>query len=147
MPTTETVQKLIEERDRLQKLIKERDRLQKLIKERDRLQAKVLDLKGANEKLKTELSDLKNDNEMLRDSLRDMCCQFSGWINGGYSTNGLSALEFAFETLDWSDPQICEEAQCDEPKCKKQRTCGIPTDSGYRNVCSEHYIMLMGNIE
>lgn len=77
----------------------------------------------------------------LEAALADMVYQFAGWHDskGGYMTNGLSALEGAFATLCWDEPHICKEAQCDEPGCKKQRTCGWPSDRGYRNTCSEHW--------
>ena len=27
---------------------------------------------------------------------------------------------------------------CDEPGCKRESTCGFPTDSGYRRTCHAH---------
>lgn len=29
---------------------------------------------------------------------------------------------------------------CDEPGCKEVKTCGFPTDAGYRQTCGKHYI-------
>lgn len=79
-----------------------------------------------------------------REGLEDMVRQFAYWSEsaGGYWTGGLSALEGAFEILGWSDPQPAPEARCDEPGCMKQRTCGIPTEAGYRSVCGDHYMAL-----
>lgn len=31
---------------------------------------------------------------------------------------------------------------CDEPSCRKEATCGIPTKEKYRRVCGEHYTEL-----
>jgi len=36
--------------------------------------------------------------------------------------------------------ETCEfQVRCDEPGCKRETTCGFPTESGYRQTCSEHY--------
>lgn len=78
--------------------------------------------------------------EKMREALEDMCGQFAYWSDakGGYCTGGLSVLEEAFELLGWDDPQVHKAAQCDEPRCKKQATCGAPTKAGYRRTCSKH---------
>ena len=78
--------------------------------------------------------------DRLTAALEDMCYQFGGWNpkKGGLMTNGLSALEYAFEVLGWDEPHPVPSMQCDEPRCKKQRTCGWPSPKGYRNTCGEH---------
>lgn len=108
------------------------------------------------EQLQTELAELKKVDAVFRDvnmkamarekeqltaALEDMCYQFAGWHDskGGYMTNGLSALEGAFATLGWKEPHICKAVQCDEPGCKKQRTCGWRSKKGYRRTCSGHH--------
>ena len=77
----------------------------------------------------------------LESALEDMCYQFAYNNNKGeIHTGGLSALENAFAVLGWTDPQpLPKEMLCDEPKCKKRATCGIPTASGYKRLCGEHY--------
>lgn len=80
------------------------------------------------------------ENDKLRASLEGMCRQFAFWSStGGHMTGGLSVLENAFDLLGWDDPHICPEAQCDEPGCKEQITCGTPTADGYRNTCWPHH--------
>lgn len=78
----------------------------------------------------------------LEEALEDMVYQFAGWHDnkGGYMTNGLSALEGAFGVLGWTEPHICKAVQCDEPGCKKQVTCGWPSDKGYRHTCGKHFM-------
>ncbi len=78
--------------------------------------------------------------EQLTAALEDMCYQFGGWSDskGGLMTDGLSALEYAFGVLDWNEPHPVPGMCCDEPGCKKQRTCGWPSPKGYRHTCSEH---------
>lgn len=77
----------------------------------------------------------------LEAALTDMVRQFAGWseANGGcYSTDGLSALEEAFECLGYGDLMPAPEARCDEPGCTKQATCHSPSPSGYRHTCRDH---------
>lgn len=80
------------------------------------------------------------ERDRLRASLENMVSQFAFWAEstGGYWTGGLSALEEAFEVLDWNDPSENPEARCDEPGCMKRWTCGTPTPGGYRTTCFEH---------
>lgn len=88
--------------------------------------------------LLAQCKQLQAENKQLEKALEDMCYQFAGWSRGGYSTDGLSALEGAFDVLGWPNPKICKASQCDEPKCKERATCGFPTDNGYRRTCSKH---------
>ncbi len=78
----------------------------------------------------------------LRACIEELARQFGGWhsVKGGYTTNGLSALEGAFELLGWDDPHIDKGSRCDEPGCKKQISCGWPDGKGkYRRTCGEHW--------
>lgn len=71
--------------------------------------------------------------------------QFACWSDGknpGFVTGGLSALEDAFDFLGWDEPHFIKECCCDEPGCRKQATCGIPTKEKYRSVCGDHYSAL-----
>lgn len=59
-------------------------------------------------------ADTKDDpDEDLRGALEDMVWQFGYKFNGkgrtaaSISTGGLSALEWAFDVLDWDDPTLC----------------------------------------
>ena len=80
----------------------------------------------------------------FRDALEDMVRQYAYWSDrfGGYTDGGLSALEYAFQALGWSDPHPAPEARCDEPGCMKQWTCGTPRTrgkpGGYRRTCGDH---------
>ncbi|KKN70088.1 hypothetical protein LCGC14_0434130 [marine sediment metagenome] len=74
-----------------------------------------------------------------KEALEGMCYQFAGWARGGLMTNGLSALEGAFEVLGWKEPHVVKEMQCDESGCNKQIVCGWPSDASYRSTCSEHH--------
>lgn len=89
-----------------------------------------------------QLTEVKAENEKLRDCVEELARQFGGWHSGkgGYTTNGLSALEFAFEVLGWDDPHIDKKSRCDEPGCKKQINCGWNDSKGKRRrTCSQHY--------
>ncbi len=88
----------------------------------------------------TDLPDCLDEIERLTAALEDMCYQFGGWSDskGGLMTDGLSALKYAFGVLDWNEPHPVPGMCCDEPGCKKQRTCGWPSPKGYRHTCSEH---------
>jgi hypothetical protein len=85
----------------------------------------------------TEIERLQN----VEAALEDMCYQFGGWHDkkGGLMTNGLSVLEYAFGVLGWNEPHPVPAMECDEPGCHKQRSCGWPSKTGYRNTCGEHY--------
>lgn len=82
----------------------------------------------------------------LREALEDAAYQFA---HDGHDAEGpflhsgaLSTLESIFDLLGWDDPHHIPEVKCDEPGCTRRQTCGKPTPSGYRNVCSEHYAAL-----
>lgn len=78
--------------------------------------------------------------ERLREALESMVWQFAYRSDHGtlYS-GGLSALEEAFEVLDWNDPHKVDPADlCDEPGCRRFPTCGTTTPGGYRSTCSQH---------
>ena len=79
-------------------------------------------------------------NQELTEALESMCYQFAGWSErtGGYSADGLSALEGAFVVLGWDNPMSCPKVCCDEPGCKKQKSCGWNSPTGYRQTCSKH---------
>lgn len=79
----------------------------------------------------------------LREALESMVMQFAYWVEGptgGYWTGGLSALEDAFAVLGWDDPHPAPEAECDEPGCHKQSSCGtpVPMPTRYRRTCGDH---------
>ena len=88
--------------------------------------------------------DAQADKAKLVEALEDMVTQFAyGNAVGQLHTGGLSSLEHAFNVFGWDDPRDAgKEMLCDEPGCKKFISCGTPTASGYRNVCSEHYAVL-----
>ena len=91
--------------------------------------------------VKEEFIRLQAENKQLRETVEDMCCQYGGWSTkggGGLTTDGMSALEGAFGVLGWVDPHPRPDMRCDEPGCKRQRTCGTPTKDGYRSTCGEH---------
>ena len=74
-------------------------------------------------------------------ALESMVYQFAYWSDGpkpGLITGGLSALEEAFEVLGWDEPHPVPSMQCDERGCRKQATCGWPTNGGYRRTCGDH---------
>jgi len=83
------------------------------------------------------------ENKKYKDALEDMVRQFANTGSHGgiacYNTGGLSALEYAFEVLGWSEPYPCPEHQCQYPKCGEYATCGIPTNIGYKRACGKHY--------
>jgi hypothetical protein len=59
-------------------------------------------------------------------------------------TGGLSALELAFDALGWNDPHQVPERACNAPGCLEHATSGIPTTSGYMNLCYQHARMYEG---
>ena len=84
--------------------------------------------------------DLKKKNEELIAALEDMCYQFAGWSNGGYTTSGLSCLAYAFHLLGWASPHVVKSMQCDEGGCNKQANCGWKdkVSGNYRRTCGKH---------
>lgn len=80
----------------------------------------------------------------LREALEGMVRQFGYYGNGAYHTGGLSALEYAFDKLGWSDPHLEPEDACDEPGCGERATCGVPVQDGYRRTCGLHVPWIVG---
>jgi hypothetical protein len=54
-------------------------------------------------------------------------------------TGGLSALEAGFEAAGWDDPHQIPELECETDGCHREATCGVPTPSGYKRLCGDHY--------
>ena len=79
------------------------------------------------------------ENAKLKDALKSMVYQYAGWSGGGLVTNGMSALEEAFEALDWNEPHKVKAMTCDEPGCNSQASCGWPSIGGYRHTCGKHW--------
>lgn len=83
------------------------------------------------------------ENRRLFDALDDMVNQFAGHaIVAGRlcrTTDGLSALEHAFEALGRQAPHPCPEHECQHDGCHKFATCGTPTADGYKRLCGQHY--------
>lgn len=77
-----------------------------------------------------------------REALEGMVYQFAYWSDsaGGFTTGGLSALEYAFEVLGWDDPHPVPASQCAEPTCLRRGDCGTPTEmpERYRWSCHDH---------
>jgi hypothetical protein len=88
-----------------------------------------------------------NNYNAVVEALEAMCRQFAyrGESKDGPTlvTGGLSALEDAFDVLEWGDNHPIPDLQCDEPGCLKEATCGMPTDAGYRRVCYDHSAALL----
>lgn len=84
---------------------------------------------------------MTENEQQLREALEAMVRQYAAWSpGGGYTPGGSSALEEAFEALGWENPHPAPEAECDEPGCHQQATCGWPDSAGgYRRTCGEHY--------
>lgn len=82
--------------------------------------------------------------ESVIEALEDMCWQFAyKSVVGGkrvLATGGLSALEHAFEELDWKNPHVATDAPgCDAEGCENWITSGTPAADGrYRHFCSVH---------
>ena len=78
--------------------------------------------------------------ERVTAALESMVWQFAYRSDHGtLYTGGLSALEDAFEVLDWEDPHEVDPSNlCDEPGCRRFPTCGTLTPGGYRSTCSVH---------
>ncbi len=55
------------------------------------------------------------------------------------STGGLSVLEEAFDILHWDNPHPVPECECEFDGCHEFASCGIPTEDGYKRVCSNHF--------
>lgn len=93
-------------------------------------------------KLDSRVDELSDEVAATAIALEDMVRQYAGWDArvGGYSTVCMSALEDAFDVLGWDDPHVDEDAQCDEPGCLRQASCGWPVNADtYRTTCGEHY--------
>lgn len=78
-----------------------------------------------------------------REALEDMVIQFGsrGHKEGRLvlSAGGLGSLEYAFRVLGWSDPKPIPEYECQLDGCYEEASCGVPTDDGYKWLCSKHY--------
>lgn len=83
------------------------------------------------------------EESRIKEALEDMVYQFAyDSVKDGVPvlhSGGLSALEYAFEALGWSDPYPIPEQKCQIEGCSYRATCGIPTNNGYKRVCGEHY--------
>lgn len=85
----------------------------------------------------------------LYEALEDMARQFGYRFDGGgrkppcLGTGGLSALEHAFDVLDWPDPKPCPDSSCDIKGCQKWPGSGNPIPNGdYWSLCSDHMLEL-----
>lgn len=87
------------------------------------------------------MTDIPEDD--WREVVEDLCMQFAyrSVVNGRHclTTGGLGALEGAFAALGWEEPHYPEEGGCQHPGCAQWASCGTPTSSGYKWLCSEHY--------
>ncbi len=86
---------------------------------------------------------MKSAAKKYKEALEDMVNQFAYPCSIGgiahITTGGLSALELAFEVLDYPDPKPVPEHQCQFKDCSEYATCGIPTKQGYKRVCGKHF--------
>ena len=84
------------------------------------------------------------DNDSIREALEGMVWQFAyrGTRRNKLIlyTGGLSALEEAFDVLDWDDPHYVEEEgqACEVVGCHKWSTAGEIWGDLYLWVCSDH---------
>lgn len=83
-----------------------------------------------------------------KEALEDMVWQFAYRSDGKGKkppvlfTGGLSALEHAFDVLQWPDPKPCPDASCDIKGCQKWPQAGVPFPNGdYLSLCSDHSAM------
>jgi hypothetical protein len=88
-----------------------------------------------------KLDLLATELQKYHDALESMVQQFAYEVDGPprLSTGGLSALEEAFEVLEWDDPHPVPERGCQMPGCEQMGTCGTPTPDGYKRVCGDHF--------
>jgi hypothetical protein len=90
------------------------------------------------------IAALEAENARLTEALEDMVWQFAyRGVKGKrrmVGTGGLSALEGAFDALDWNDPHYpADSIGCDWPQCLNWGdACGCPHPGGYKHYCSEH---------
>jgi hypothetical protein len=86
-------------------------------------------------------SQMRDREYELINCIKEMVNQFAYQLDNPprITTGGLSALETAFDILGYSDPEPAPERGCQYGKCKRFATCGIPTKSGYKFVCGEHF--------
>jgi hypothetical protein len=84
----------------------------------------------------------------LKEAVTSMVHQFgySTTIDGHayLFTGGLSALESAFDILEWTDPHPCPESECEADRCGEWATCGTPTPDGYKRLCDTHFALTRG---
>jgi len=80
----------------------------------------------------------------LREALEGMVWQFGyRGVKSGRPiiwTGGLSALEEAFEALDWDDPHYLpeEDFTCEVEGCMEEITSGLRWGGLYLSLCHEH---------
>lgn len=82
-------------------------------------------------------------SEPLREALEDMVCQFAykGTRDGKLilHTGGLSALEEAFDALDWDDPHyVSDENACDVEGCNEWAVSLLYWHGLVLALCMEH---------
>lgn len=87
-------------------------------------------------------------SDEYKEALEDMVWQFAYKADGKgrkppvMFTGGLSALEHAFDVLDWPDPKPCPESSCDIKGCQRWPGIGQPRPNGdYWNICGAHGAM------
>lgn len=88
----------------------------------------------------------QSELDQLREAVADLLHQFSYPIvtkdGPAFSTGGLSALEMGFKVLGWTDPHQVPELKCDEPGCLDHAVSGVPTEAGYRRLCTDHFVKI-----
>lgn len=94
----------------------------------------------------SESSALTQD---YKEALEDMVGQFAYKADGKGKrppcmfTGGLSALEHAFDVLDWPDPKPCPDSSCDVKSCQRWGSCGMPRPDGdYWSICGTHLVLI-----
>lgn len=100
---------------------------------RSLLAAKDARLADAVEKEREKLEEAK-------DIIEGLAMQYGLELPGPLLHSGaISAMECAFEFLDWDDPFPIPERKCDVGTCIQPATCGKPTSDGYKKLCREHW--------
>lgn len=81
--------------------------------------------------------DLLDRIKELEDCLKAVVYEH-GYVTNG-ELHGLGAIAEAMAVIDLPNPcRMPEGILCDEPGCMKRRTCGWPSETGYRHTCGEH---------
>lgn len=105
----------------------------------------VKNLLAAQERIKdAEKADaVEKEREKLeeaKDIIEGLAMQYGLELPGPLLHSGaISAMECAFEFLDWDDPFPIPERKCDVGTCIQPATCGKPTSDGYKKLCREHW--------